>query len=210
MRHYNSRTKRSRDLRIGPFCSYCSRLGDLYFRFNILPTKTATLCDVWFCMHSTITCATVTRELNVVATRGLNHFTAIAPAYITYNSDLMFCSCKPQLSSSSGYYYNSRSKRHSHLRFEPFCILCYRPSTRNSYLTFCPRNPLLSMSSGYNYNLKTNRHSNMGFKPFCNYRYPPGTYILKLTFCARKPQLLKTSGYYYNSRTKCHSDLQFE
>ena len=41
-------------------------------------------------MHSTITCATVTRELNVVATRGLNHFTAIAPAYIAYTSDLMF------------------------------------------------------------------------------------------------------------------------
>ena len=128
-------------MRIGPFCSYCYRPGDLYLRFNILPTKTAALCDVWFCMHNTITCATVTRELNVVATCGLNHFTAIAPAYITYNSDLMFCSRKPQLSSTSGYYYNSRSKRHSHLRFEPFCIFCYRPGTCISYLTFCARKP---------------------------------------------------------------------
>ena len=160
-------------------------------------------------MHSTITCATVTRELNVVATCGLNHFTAIAPAYITYNSDLMFCPRKPQLSPTSGYYYNSRSKRHSHLRFEPFCILCYRPGTCNSYLTFFSRKPLLSTSSGYNYNSKTNRHSDMRFEPFCNYRYSPGTYILKLTFCARKPQLLTTSGYYYKSRTKRHSDLQF-
>ena len=160
-------------------------------------------------MHSTITCATVTRELNVVATCGLNHFTAIAPAYITYNSDLMFSPRKPQLSPTSGYYYNSRFKRHSHLWFEPFCILCYRPGTCNSYLTFFSRKPLLSTSSGYNYNSKTNRHSDMRFEPFCNYRYSPGTYILKLTFCARKPQLLTTSGYYYKSRTKRHSDLQF-
>ena len=160
-------------------------------------------------MHSTITCATVTRELNVVATRGLNHFTAIAPAYITYNSDLMFCSRKPQLSSSSGYYYNSRSKRHSHLRFEPFCICCYRPSTCISYLTFYARKPLISTTSGYNYNSKTKRHSDLRFEPFCIYCYCPGTYIRKLTFCMRKPQLLTTSGYYYISRTKRHSDLQF-
>ena len=175
-----------------------------------MPTKTAALCDVWLSIHNTITCATITRELNVVATCGLNHFVAIAPVYVTENSDLMFCSRKPQLSSISGYYYNSISKRHSHLRFEPFCILCYRPSTSNSYLTFCPRKPLLSMSSGYNYNLKTNRHSNMRFELFCNYRYRPGTHILKLTFCARKLQLFTMSGYYYNSRTKRHSDLQFK
>ena len=182
-------------MRIGPFCSYCYRPGDLYLRFNILPTKTAELCDVWFCKHSTITCATVTRELNVVATCGLNHFTAIAPAYITYNSDLMFSPRKPQLSPTSGYYYNSRSKRHSHLRFEPFFIFCYRPGTRISNLTLCARKPLLSTSSGYNYNSKTKRHSDLRFEPFRNYRYHPGANILKLTFCARKPQLYTTSGY---------------
>ena len=129
-------------------------------------------------MHVTITSTTVTRELNVVATCGLNHFTAIAPAYITYNLDLMFCSRKPQLSSTSGYYYNSRSKRHSHLRFEPFCIFCYRPGTCISYLTFCARKPLLLTTSGYNFNSKTKRHSQLRFEPFCNYRYRPGTYIL--------------------------------
>ena len=104
----------------------------------------------------------------------------------------MFCSRKPQLSPTSGYYYNSRSKRHSHLRFEPFFIFCYRPGTRISNLTLCARKPLLSTSSGYNYNSKTKRHSDLRFEPFRNYRYHPGANILKLTFCARKPQLYTT------------------
>ena len=47
MRHYNSRTKRRRDLQFGPFCSYCYRQDDLYFRFDILPTQTEIFYDVW-------------------------------------------------------------------------------------------------------------------------------------------------------------------
>ena len=105
MLHYNSRTKRRRDLRFGPFCSYCYRPGDLYFRFDMFPTKTAALSDVWLYVHSTITSTTVTRELNVVETCGLDNFVGNVTVQVTYISDLTFCSRKPQHRARSGYVY---------------------------------------------------------------------------------------------------------
>ena len=144
--------------------------------------------------YSPITRTTVTRELNVVTTCGQNYLAAIIPAYVTYNSDLMFFSCKPQVSSTSGYYCNSRSKCHSHLRFETFFFYFLLPSMYQ-YLIFCARKPLLLTTSGYNYNSKTIRHSDLRFEPVCNYYYRPGIQNLELTFCARKPQFFTTACY---------------
>ena len=75
MRPYNSRTKRRRDLQFGAFCVVFFRPGDLYFRFDILPTQTKYSTksgNVW-----KITCTNITRELNAVETCDFDHFVAI-------------------------------------------------------------------------------------------------------------------------------------
>ena len=116
-------------------------ISDIIF-FLRKPLHCATLVKY---AHSTITCATVAREIIVVVTCGLNRFAAISPVHVTYNWDLVFCPRKPQLPSTSGYYYSSRYKRHSHLRLQRFCIICYRPGTCISYFTFrAPKRLLLT------------------------------------------------------------------
>ena len=72
----------------------------------------------------TIKCATITRELKVAATWGLDHFVAIDTVQVTYISDLRFSPRKPQYSTTSGYqmrHYNSRTKGRSDLGFGPIC-----------------------------------------------------------------------------------------
>ena len=49
-----------------------------------------------------ITCDTITRELNVVQSCGLDHFVAIVTVQVTYISDLIFCPRKPKYSTTSG------------------------------------------------------------------------------------------------------------
>ena len=49
-----------------------------------------------------ITCDTITRELNVVETCGLDHFVAIVTVQVTYISDFTFYPRKPQYSTMSG------------------------------------------------------------------------------------------------------------
>ena len=64
-------------------------------------------------------------------------------------SYLTFCARKPLLLTTSGYNYNSKTKRHSDLRFEPFCDYRYCPGANIIKLTFCPRKPQIFTTSGY-------------------------------------------------------------
>ena len=127
----NSRTKRRRDLRFGRFCSYCYRLGDLYFRFYILPTQTEIFYDVWWCLKNQM------RHYNSRTKRRRDLRFGPICTYCYHSGDLFF-RINVLLTQTAIFYnvwwclknqirhYNSKTKRRRDLRFGPFCSYCYR------------------------------------------------------------------------------------
>ena len=103
-----------------------------------------------------ITCDTITRELNVAETCGLNHFVAIVTVQVTYISDFTFCPRKPKYSTTSGDVLKITCTTITReLNVVETCGLDHSVAnvtvqkTYISDLTFCPRKLQHCATSGY-------------------------------------------------------------